>query len=129
MGVRGSCFREMLNKDNLENEPQHSAASVPPPAPPTPPPHTLLFPAHTQLPKAALIRPVFVLLSETGSGGRRTEAEVTTDLRANVSEGQSALSLDGWWRPGANNKKIIKFMVLQQVSNKSADVSLSLKIN
>lgn len=83
-----------------------------PPSTPPPPPHTLLFPAHTQLPKAALIRPVFVLLSETGSGGRRTEAEVTTDLRANVSEGQSALSLDGWRRPGANNKKIIKFMVV-----------------
>lgn len=34
VGVRGSCFREMLNKDNLENEPQHSAASVPPQHPP-----------------------------------------------------------------------------------------------
>lgn len=52
----GGCFREMLNKDNLGNGLQHSAASV------------SLFPPHTQLPKAALLMFVLILLPESGWG-------------------------------------------------------------
>lgn len=54
-GSGGVCFREMLNKDNLENGLQHSAASVSP-----------MFPPHTQLPKAALLMFVLILLPESG---------------------------------------------------------------
>lgn len=51
----GGGFREMLNKDNLENGLQHSAASVSPCSPP-----------HTQLSKAALLMFVLILLPELG---------------------------------------------------------------
>lgn len=53
----GVCFGETLNKDNLENGPRHSAASV-----------YLCFPTHarTELPKAAPLVFVLVLLPDLG---------------------------------------------------------------
>lgn len=55
---RGSwvCFRETLNKDNLENGLQHRAASVSP----------CSLHTHTRLPKAALLMFVLILLPELG---------------------------------------------------------------
>ena len=59
----GVCFREMLNKDNLENGLQHSAASVPPPPPLFPCTHTL------NSPRAALLMFVLIWLPDSGQGG------------------------------------------------------------
>ena len=54
----------MLNKDNLENGLQHSAASVPPPSP-------VSLHTHTQLPQGRSAHVCFDLAPRFGAGGFR----------------------------------------------------------
>lgn len=63
-GVWGGFVRDTLNKDNLENGLQHSAASVSPLHP--------LFPPHIRLPQAPLLVFVLILLPESEGEGVRT---------------------------------------------------------
>lgn len=84
----------MLNKDNLENGLQHSAASVTPLLPRT---HTLL----PHLPKAALLMFVLILLPESGWG-----------------EGCVGGALKGaWWLCWRTLMAIIKTKLDQRQSN------------